>query len=293
MNIKILRKAIITITGLVLSSSLASSLDGSKEQVFIQIERLTVRLEMKNNNGQYESRGTGFFVLDEKNQLYIVTARHVVLGAGNLRARVPSLVIANGKTENVVLKLPSDQWILGDDNDKDLQPVDVAVMRLGGLKDRQIVSFLYCPTKCADGSYNQLADDPHPMDHVTVLGFPYDLGFQFKEQRPMVREGIVSFTSDESPFIKVAPDPRYMRKGAFIIDCHVFGGNSGGPVLVSNPLAPITLGGLITGTNAALFFGFVTPTSHIRSVLDKAVNAAPNMSAWFLGDPDEQVAPTK
>jgi S1-C subfamily serine protease len=265
--------------------------DPSKEQPFVQIERMTVRLEMKNPAGNWVSQGTGFFVNDEKDNIYIVTARHVVTGSGKMHARVPSINTVSGKTEMVYLEMPPDLWTLGDDDDKSLLPVDVAVMRLGSIEDRKLVSFSYCPTKCSPGVYNQVADDPHPLDQIMVLGFPYDLGFTLKEQRPMVRLGVVSFGADE-PFIKIGTDPRFLRKGAFIIDCHIFPGNSGGPVILMNPLQPSRLGGLITGSIPQLEFGFVTPASEIRQVLDKAASASPNMNAWFTVDPDA-VQPAK
>jgi hypothetical protein len=134
------------------------------------------------------------------------------------------------------------------------------------------------------GAYNQIGEDAHPLDQIEVLGFPGSLGFTLKEQRPLVRLGIVSFASDE-PFIQLDNDPRYMRKGSFIIDCHIFPGNSGGPVLVTNPGQNVRLGGLITGSNTEADFGFSTPTSAIREILDKAADAPMNGDSWFAEDP--------
>lgn len=285
MNIDFHRKLLCVAAGIFLGLTLAFGFEPSKEQTYVQIGRLTIRLEMKNASGSYISQGTGFFVEDEKNQLFIVTARHVVVGSGTLRARVPSLVKATEKTEMVVLTLPETAWILGEDDDATLLPRDVAVMKLGVMVDRSVVSFKYCPTTCPSAVNNQLGDDPHPLDHIMIMGFPYDMGFTLKEQRPMVREGVVSLAADE-PFIHLDNSPRFMRKG-LIIDCHVFGGNSGGPVMVWNPFQPIRLAGLVTGASMGLSFGFVTPTSDIRHVLDKAVDAPMNMSVWSLPDPDE------
>jgi S1-C subfamily serine protease len=256
----------------------------SKEPTYVQIERNTVRLEMK-VGGKYIPQGTGFFVKDDKESLFIVTARHVVVGAGVLRARVPSLVTATNKTEMIFLELPPKLWTLGDDNDPATAPNDVAVMKLSGIKERTIVALEYCPTKCTDGGYNQLADDPHPMDQILILGFPVDLGFALKEQRPLVRSGVVSFAADE-PFITVDRASKPLRKNTFIIDSHIFPGNSGGPVLVTIPFQPVRLGGLITGVSTQLTIGLVTPTSAIRQVLDVAEDAPMNTQAWFLVDPD-------
>ncbi len=253
----------------------------SKEPPFVQIERLTVRLEVRNPAGEFISQGTGFFVTNEKRELFIVTARHVVVGSGYLRARVPSLVNSTGKTEMLELRMPEAYWVLGEDGDPTHWPVDVAVMKLSGIQDRQIVSFQYCQSQCPAGGYNQLGDDPHPLDQIVVLGFPLDVGFTLKEQRPIVRSGLVSLSADEE-FLKITGDPRYLRKGVYMADVHLFGGNSGGPVLTSIWGQPSRLGGLITASNATLSLGFVTPTSQIRETLDRAASSPANMSAWFL-----------
>jgi len=189
----------------------------------------------------------------------------------------------------LILDMPEQLWTLGDDDDPSTAPNDVVVMKLGGIKDRNIVFFSYCPTKCPTGVRNQLADDPHPMDQVLILGFPVNVGFQLKEQRPLVRSGVISFAADE-PFITLDNSPKPARKNTFLIDSHIFPGNSGGPVIVTAPFQPVRLGGLITGTNAQLTFGVVTPTSAIRQVLDAAKDAPINMLAWFANETDAEKA---
>lgn len=76
---------------------------GSTEPPWVQIERNTVRIE-REVGANYVPDGTGFFVVNEEGSLFIVTARHVAFKAGNLRARVPSLVLATGKTGNADIR---------------------------------------------------------------------------------------------------------------------------------------------------------------------------------------------
>jgi S1-C subfamily serine protease len=219
----------------------------SKENLYKQAERLVIHLEASSPKGEYVPAGTGFFVRDEQNEVFVVTARHVATFGLDLRARVPTLLTANGKTDIVELRLPSSKWVYHDENPVDAQtmPVDVAVMKIAFVKDRQIVSFRYCPKNCPKDEYNQLAADPLPPDQVIVFGFPVDLGFTLKEQRPMTRLGVVALTSDDQ-FISIdQPDGSHklLSKGAYLVDARMFPGNSGGPVIVYGVLTQLRLGG--------------------------------------------------
>ena len=258
----------------------------SKENFYTQAERLVIHLERSLPTGGYTPVGTGFFVRNEQNEIFVVTARHVASLGVDLRARVPALLIATGKTDVVELKLPSPKWVYHDENAPDAQtmPVDVAVMKIGGVQDRQITAFRYCDKNCPKDEYNQLADDPLPPDQIIIFGFPVDLGFTLKEQRPMTRVGVVSLTSDDQ-FISIdQPDGSHklLPKGAYLVDARMFPGNSGGPVIVSNPLSKLRLGGLVSATNRNLDYGIVTPVSQITETLERAKDAKAHMEAWFL-----------
>lgn len=56
------------------------------------------------------------------------------------------------------------------------------------------------------------------------------------------------------------------------------------------PFQPVRFGGLITGANAQLTFGFVTATSGIRHELDSAKDAPVNTLAWFTSEVDAEKA---
>ena len=104
--------------------------DTSKEAFYTQASRMVVRLEQVLPNGGLKLMGTGFFVNNEKSELFIVTARHVVDCKCDLRARVSSLLIATGKTEVIELRLPSSRWVFHAlEGDANTFPTDVAVPR--------------------------------------------------------------------------------------------------------------------------------------------------------------------
>src|SRR5579863_7304395 len=256
----------------------------SKESFYTQAERLVVRLEQTLPSGQHAPVGTGFFVQDEANHFFIVTARHVASAGLDLRALVPTFLSATGKTDLVELRLPSSGWIYHENagDDKTL-PVDVAVMKIPGVKDRGVITFLYCPHDCPKDEYNQLSDNPQPPDEIVIFGFPADLGFTLKEPRPMTRAGVVALTAEDKFIYVDQPDgsKKLLNQGAYLVDARMFPGNSGGPVIVKNPFANIRLGGLVTATNRSLDYGIITPVSQIAQTLDKAKDSGTS-GGWFL-----------
>ena len=260
----------------------------SKENFYTQAERLVIHLERALPSGGFAPVGTGFFVQNEQNELFVVAPRHIASAGVDLRARVPTLLTASAKTDIVELRLPSSKWIYHENagDDKTLA-VDVAVMKIAGVKDRSVVTFRYCPHNCPKDEYNQLADDPLPPDQIVIFGFPLDLGFTLKEQRPMTRIGVVSLTSDDQ-FVSVnlpGGTQKLLPKGAYLIDARMFEGNSGSPVVVHSPFTQLRLGGLVTATNRNLDYGIVTPVSQIAETLERAKNAEKNVTAWFLLEP--------
>jgi hypothetical protein len=180
------------------------------------------------------------------------------------------------------LRLPAAGWMYHENNGSATTlAVDVAVMKVVNLGDR-IAAFRYCRSNCPKGAYNQLADDPSPPDHILVLGYPLDFGFTLTEQRPLIRSGIVSFRSNDE-FISIDQAggvKKTLARGAYLIDAKMLRGNSGGPVIIANPLEPMRLGGLVTGTNQSLDFAVVTPVSQISQTLDRAAPSEVT-GRWF------------
>jgi hypothetical protein len=255
----------------------------SKEPLYTQAGRLVIRLEQALPAGGFKPVGTAFFVQDSQKRIYIVTARHVVSGRADLRARVPSFLTASGKTDVIELRLPGSRWIFHEDEgDEKTMAIDVAVMKLPGIKDRGIVTLLYCAKDCPKDEYNQLAADPEPPDQVVIFGFPEDLGFTLKEPRPMGRMGAVALTADEPYISTLLPDKtrKFFAKGAFLIDARMFGGNSGSPIIVYGTFKQLTLAGLVTASNRDFDFGIGTPVSQIAQTIDRAQNSDGQFPAW-------------
>src|ERR1017187_10287187 len=114
----------------------------SKENFYTQAQRLVIRLERLLPSGDYAPVGTGFFVRNDEDSLFVVTARHIASLGADLRARVPTVMNATGKTDVVELKLPLTGWIChANTGDDKTFPVDVAVMRIFYVKDRGITTF--------------------------------------------------------------------------------------------------------------------------------------------------------
>ena len=117
----------------------------------------------------------------------MVTARHVADVGYDLHARVKTKNKVTGKMDVVLLKLPRNRWVYhpvtGDENTR---YVDVAVMRIRYVKDREIVVLRYEPPDSAQKDKSQFSPkDPEPPQGILVFGFPGDIGFDLLEQRPL------------------------------------------------------------------------------------------------------------
>ena len=176
-----------------------------KQPFYQQICRAVVRLEhiqLAQHKGkpaiQYTPQGTAFFVA-HSNELYIVSARHVVEKPHDLQARVESLNNQTKQPEVILLELSREEWVFHEnEGDKDTRYVDVAVMKIDWIKDRSIKYFRYEPKGSKDHNKNQLPlEDSNPPQPILVFGFPGDVGFRLLEQRPLGRLGIVSMKTNK------------------------------------------------------------------------------------------------
>jgi hypothetical protein len=203
----------------------------SKESFYTQAERNVIRLERMLPTGEPTPVGTGFFVRDEANNFFVVTARHVASLGFDLRALVPTFLTATGKTDVVELRLPKAGWVYHQNaGDAETFPVDVAAMKIPGVQDRGFTTFRYCSHDCPKDEYNQLAEDPQPPDEIVIFGFPGDLGFTLKEPRPMTRVGVVALTADDK-FIYIDQadgTKKLLAQGAYLVDARMFPGTAVG-----------------------------------------------------------------
>lgn len=273
---------------LLLIAGAISSVGEENEPLYKQMCRAVVRLEriqLAQQQGrpalQYLPQGTAFFV-NHSNQLYIVTARHVVVPRHDLQARVECMRTDTNQTEVILLKLPHEKWVFHPDSgDNDTHPVDVAVMKLHSIKDRSVKSFRYVPLGATDHDTNQLPlKDPEPPQPILVFGFPADVGFGLLEQRPLGRFGVVSMKTDKE-FIMW--DGKFGEERCCLIDVRIFGGNSGSPVMNEMRITDSKprLLGLVSAVNNGLDFGIMEPASRIRETLDQAHSMEPS-GTWEL-----------
>ncbi|MFH1553099.1 MAG: hypothetical protein ABID83_05655, partial [Candidatus Omnitrophota bacterium] len=180
-----------------------------EESFYNQLTRGVVRLEhfeeaKKEGAEKAEIKsipeGTAFFILYNED-LYVVSTRHVVEKGYDLHAYVKSRNRETETDEIILMKLPRDRWVFHPEGgDKDTHGVDIAVMKISFIKDRDIKHFTHYDP--GEGLIDQFAEkDPEPPKDILVFGFPGNIGFELKERNPMGRKGIISFKGEE-PFIK-------------------------------------------------------------------------------------------
>ncbi len=261
-----------------------------REPLHVQASRAVFRLEHLDKDATEHAPDGTAFVIRWRDELYLVTARHVAEMPYDLRARVPSRRADNGETEVVELRIPRDAWVFHElgprvslDEGKltKMRAVDVAVARLYPVEDRTIVAFLWCDP-CSEGEADQLPDiDPVPPADVLIVGFPGDLGFTLREQRPMFRQGIVALVAGER-FLTI--EGGFVDERSFILDAKIEPGNSGSPVLHIDPVSgAITVVGLVSAANFRADFGIAEPASRIRETLARArANPPASRPDWYL-----------
>lgn len=262
------------------------------ESLYSQLNRNVIRLEhyeqvkLEGSNEIITRNipdGTGFFVGTNgvDNSLYVVTARHVAELPYDLHARVHCIKTTTGKHENILLRLKRSRWIYHPSSgDESARAVDVAVMRLSFPRDREVISFKHDQNNVMAGNIPK--EDPEPPQPVLVFGFPGDIGFELKEQRPIGRFGIISIVAGDR-FLRYS-DGKYFDKKTYLVDSSIFPGNSGSPVI--NQVLPILderikLLGLVSASNVGMKYAIVEPVSRILEAIEKAKNQPLDPETWF------------
>jgi len=262
-----------------------------KEDFYSQLCRGIIRLEHNEEIKEKSSNkitnitrpdGTAFFVRSG-DDLFVVTARHVVEKEYDLHARVQCKNRITGDNEVILLKLKRDKWVFHpEDESIDTNYVDVAVMKIGWIPDRGIKHFRYELPNTEEANQNQLPfEDPLPPDSILVFGFPLDIGFKLSEQKPLGRLGIVSMVTGNK-FLKI--NNKFAEEKAMIIDAKMFPGNSGSPIIIQLSLlqSEIKLLGLVIAMNENMDYGVIEPVSRIRETIEIAKKEPKNMDCWFL-----------
>ncbi len=286
------------ISAILVVSCLVANAAGTKkkEDFYSQLSRAVIRLEhleYVKQEGSSEvikrnkSNGTAFFV-QSAGHLFVVSARHVVELPYDLHARVECINKSSGRKEMVLLKLPRKRWVSHPvDGNKDTHPVDVAAMKISWFKGRTITHFRYDLPDSKTKDKNQLPlDDPAPPRKILVFGFPVNIGFELREQRPFGRSGIIAMrTGKKFLRLRMNGENKFVEEKCYLIDAEIFHGNSGSPVLKQPSLtdSKVQLLGLVIASSQKMDFGVVEPVSRIREVLDKAKQQKDeNIEYWSL-----------
>ena len=231
---------ILAILFVIFTSSLASSQeilvrkkpDPSVLPPGVQLKRSAVHIEIrcKDGNLPVTGSGTGFLVAYGDPRLpsgayfyYLVTNRHVAEcwdEHNHTRAVDSADIRVNTKDGSArILPLDPKRWQFPSDDS-----VDLAITPVKPPGDLQIVAFRTDDFATKEFlSNNQIAEG----SPIVLSGYFY----QFPGQRrfeSIVRQGILSMIPDE-PMITTTGKPGTIYLG----DVHIFGGNSGSPVVVS------------------------------------------------------------
>jgi V8-like Glu-specific endopeptidase len=204
-------------------------------------------LQFKGNNGQIHN-GSGFFVREKTNTdtsfVYLVTAKHV-LGKTNpqgdfiLKDKLLNIAYRDNIYSEKYRVMSIDiQTILNKGGLKFSNDTDVAVCLVakninGSLyyyKDADKKEILFdknINVVTIPDNYITDLDNVKITNDVFIVGYPtsiYNGNYpQFNFIKPLVKKGIVSGI--------------FKKKKTIILDCSVFGGNSGGPVFGYSPEA--------------------------------------------------------
>ena len=181
---------------------------------------------------QQGGSGSGFF-LNTTHSVFLVTAKHVlfVRATGALAGATCSLVsYPKDPAETSKNELAADlQRLSADGNLRPHAVADVAVLRIGSV-DGGRVTFIAGITAVTtapsgilgvSGENIKTFSDVMVANEVFIFGYPVSLGLknipQIDFARPLLRKGIVAGKND------------MLR--TLVLDCPVYWGNSGGPVL--------------------------------------------------------------
>jgi hypothetical protein len=205
------------------------------------------------NGGNYY--GTGVFLTDS-NKVFLVTASHVIFATNTLELKGSNAVLSafgQGTSNKNVLNLKLRQ-LLDDGRMKRHARHDVAVIHIGNIRKlldgRNWIDWVDSVSRPPDNpvfvtwtvkDVCKLFKDIPDGNDTYILGYPVELlnthiHPEVDFASPLIRRGIIS--------------QRNHKTGTLIIDSGVYGGNSGGPVLIVEPISltqtAYKIGGLIT-----------------------------------------------
>lgn len=189
-----------------------------------------------------KSCGSGFLI-SYKNNVYLVTAKHVVYQKNNVsgdfelydnKLNIICHTFLQQQLQHLPRKYELDLEKLIENNNLIYHETeDIIIFKLGSLNKELVINFELgiSIVQDADGSIvhygldnSRKFEDTEITNDVFVLGYPVSLGItnsnQISYDHPLVRKGIIA-------------GKNYKNK-TIILDCPVYGGNSGGMVLEIN-----------------------------------------------------------
>lgn len=208
------------------------------------MHKSTVRIECDVDNGL--SVGTGFWfsflVDDQRNVPLLVTNKHVVQGATQIRIRINvshqdnqsirfyDVVIPNGESDFIMHPDPN---------------IDICILPVAYFFN-QLESQGFTPEIFSFTDRNFLSNEfITPIEEVYMTGYPNGL-WDMVNNRPITRKGITA----SSPLDDWQGNPE------FLIDMACFGGSSGSPVYIMNQGSFATENGLAMGERL-IFLGLL------------------------------------
>jgi len=207
--------------------------------------------------------GSGIFIIHKK-RVFFATARHVIF---NMR-KIKNSLNFSPKTKKIKIQYYAldNDFTDPSEIEIDLQSLfkqnkiklhgknDVAVMQIGDIKGKKFelldnvkLTHGYLNMNMAMESMIRYFDDIEIGSDTFVIGYPKALGMknraQYNFNHPLVRKGIVAGKNRQHKTI--------------VIDCPVYGGNSGGPVFLTEKVI-INNKGKVTFENKKYLIGLVT-----------------------------------
>jgi hypothetical protein len=205
-------------------------------------------MRLPNNNLGYPvkiiiglSSGSGF-IINHENQIYLITAKHVIFQQDTVtknflpfskEMKVICHTVLDDKIQSTCLNLNVDfEKLLSEGDVQYKDTADVVTIKLGTFDNKSALINLHNEAVIITGDKNgslvffpmersRKFEDVEITNRVFVLGYPISISSQQMDQidydAPLVRSGIVA-------------GKNYKNK-TIILDCPVYGGNSGGMAL--------------------------------------------------------------